>query len=1189
MSYTEEFGVKLTAQIDQFENSMKRAAERIDKLAGQSSRLQTVINKAMLSSSSGIRNLGVSLNNSVTNTRKLADTFNASRTNLHDLVTEYKNIDPASANAAAKMSELRQRIAQAAAETNVLGHSASNSLGSVLVQGARAEVQMSAIGKAAHAVGSALKAAGSFAVNFAGSFLKSMGGAAWNAAKSGASSFLQSVKGLFNPLGALKNASSDMGRSVARHMNSIGSAIKRAFNRAVIQNFIKYTKEGFQALARQSASVNNAMSALVGGMKTFGGQMASALGGVLSAVAPVLNKIIGAATAAANAISQFIAKITGASTYKKAIPVIYDYASSLGGSGGGGGGGSVADAADDAAAATDRATEAAEKYKRTIMGFDQLNVLDAQDESDSSSGSGSGGSGSGGSGGGGGGGAGDTSGIRFVDEAISSEVSEFADLFKEAWENADFTEIGTIVGTKIKDALDNIPWNDIKTTMNKVGTSIATFLNGVLETEGLFDTVGVTVGEALNSALALSNGFVSNFHWDSLGTAISDSINGFFRTFSFSGTADTFTKFTGGILTSITTALDGVDWAQVATKLSELLTGIQWGDLGSKLGQSLNSAFTSLKTFSFNFDWSGVGSSISSSLNNFFSTFDAGNAASSLSSVATGILKTITTAIEKTNWTQIGQKIKDFIVNIDWAGIASGIAETAGAALGAIGATIGGMLADAFTNMGDYFADEIEDCGGNIPLGILKGVSDALGNAATWVYNNVISPIISGFTGALSSDGEGSGDLYAIGEDMINGFFDGIKSVVTNIGNWVQTNIIDPILEKFNNLKTLISDPVGYLSGKYDTPSGAGSTTHTSSSGVEHGGTSGSFGGGTSTTPAGGYATTTTQGGVTTVEYTQKINLEVDAKPTQNYTTLKKDFSNGAGSVWKDEAVASKLLSGGGADGYTEGYKKAEESFKNSGTSVWAANKNAFKTLTGGGTNGYTNGYKNAENSFKNSGTSVWAKNKDARKTLYGSYGDSYKNARTNFQTGGWTNTSARKTLYGSYGDSYNNAKANFNAFRDKSVYVTLGGAIGSSFTTTYSQYNAMTNKTVTVTTLGNATTVEYSADGGVYTSTGKKPITGYAGGGAPQSAQLFMARENGLPELVGRLGSHTAVMNNTQIVNSVASGVRDAVADVMLAFMGNDGGGDIVLYLGDEEVARSAMRGQKALGKRYNPVLQVG
>ena len=56
----------------------------------------------------------------------------------------------------------------------------------------------------------------------------------------------------------------------------------------------------------------------------------------------------------------------------------------------------------------------------------------------------------------------------------------------------------------------------------------------------------------------------------------------------------------------------------------------------------------------------------------------------------------------------------------------------------------------------------------------------------------------------------------------------------------------------------------------------------------------------------------------------------------------------------------------------------------------------------------------------------------------------------------------------------------------------------------------------------------------------------GYATGGMPSSASLFYANENGMPELVGKLGNNTAVMNNGQIVEAVASGVAEAVSKVM-------------------------------------------
>ena len=54
-----------------------------------------------------------------------------------------------------------------------------------------------------------------------------------------------------------------------------------------------------------------------------------------------------------------------------------------------------------------------------------------------------------------------------------------------------------------------------------------------------------------------------------------------------------------------------------------------------------------------------------------------------------------------------------------------------------------------------------------------------------------------------------------------------------------------------------------------------------------------------------------------------------------------------------------------------------------------------------------------------------------------------------------------------------------------------------------------------------------------------------YANGGFPAEGQMFVAREAG-PELVGTIGSRSAVANNDQIVESVSKGVYRAVVQAM-------------------------------------------
>ena len=53
-------------------------------------------------------------------------------------------------------------------------------------------------------------------------------------------------------------------------------------------------------------------------------------------------------------------------------------------------------------------------------------------------------------------------------------------------------------------------------------------------------------------------------------------------------------------------------------------------------------------------------------------------------------------------------------------------------------------------------------------------------------------------------------------------------------------------------------------------------------------------------------------------------------------------------------------------------------------------------------------------------------------------------------------------------------------------------------------------------------------------------PMPTYATGGFPESGQMFIAREAGA-EMVGNIGRRTAVANNDQIVNGIANGVAEA------------------------------------------------
>lgn len=81
----------------------------------------------------------------------------------------------------------------------------------------------------------------------------------------------------------------------------------------------------------------------------------------------------------------------------------------------------------------------------------------------------------------------------------------------------------------------------------------------------------------------------------------------------------------------------------------------------------------------------------------------------------------------------------------------------------------------------------------------------------------------------------------------------------------------------------------------------------------------------------------------------------------------------------------------------------------------------------------------------------------------------------------------------------------------------------------------------------------------------------GYASGGFPDTGELFVAREAG-PELVGTIGGKTSVANNDQIV----SGIRQGVFEAVMQAMSNQSGGEVVLKLDGDVLAKGVTKYQR-------------
>lgn len=346
-------------------------------------------------------------------------------------------------------------------------------------------------------------------------------------------------------------------------------------------------------------------------------------------------------------------------------------------------------AGDGAADGLGKAAKAAEEYKNTVLGFDELNKLNGVDEN----------SGSPSSGGGSGGGTG-SPGAGVVDGTGADFQLVRADSWFEDYKSDidSLEELGEYIGQALKKAMERIKWEEIYEKARGFGTGLADFLNGLFKDPTVFGTLGSTIASAINTVLNAKDAFLDRFNFTNLGKSIASAINGFFNTYDFDLKAKNFYKLINGIIKAIKAAADDIEWKGIGTKISgcvkQALQGINWKDaydaassfgsgladflnglidpetfneIGRTVGSALNTALQFLNNFGTTFEWDEFGTSIAEAIKGFFEEWDPELTAETFNTFALGILTSIKSAIEGVSWEQVGAKISQMLKEIDWA------------------------------------------------------------------------------------------------------------------------------------------------------------------------------------------------------------------------------------------------------------------------------------------------------------------------------------------------------------------------------------------------------------------------------------------------------------------------------------------------------------------------------------------
>ena len=407
-------------------------------------------------------------------------------------------------------------------------------------------------------------------------------------------------------------------KNLAKFRNRLMSIVSGALVFNLISAGLRKTTEWMGSAALSSATLRAALGSLQGAAST-------AAAPLLQAILPALTAIANAAATAFYYIAQLVSFLTG-----KSIGASQSAAKAMG---------KYAKAAKSAGSAADGA----------LAKFDELDVLDKNS----------------------GGGAG-----AITPNYDFNTDNPFLDEILQAIKDGDWYGVGQLIGEKLRDSLNAIPWPDIQDKARAWATNIANCINGFIEVPGLWEAIGHTVAQGLNTALIFADTLMQGIHWDSLGAGIARGLT--------TAVAELDWPLLGRVLT------DGMR-AAILTLYSFVQTYTGWADLGNSIAACINSAIANIPWMEAGLglsgfvvgllhtliatvqgtDWTALGQNIVSMV----SSIDWVGLFSAMGTLAIDVLQAINGILDQVDWGAVGQKIMECIEAVDWAGVLSQLGE----------------------------------------------------------------------------------------------------------------------------------------------------------------------------------------------------------------------------------------------------------------------------------------------------------------------------------------------------------------------------------------------------------------------------------------------------------------------------------------------------------------------------------
>ena len=650
------------------------------------------------------------------------------------------------------------------------------------------------------------------------------------------------------------------------------------------------------------------------------------------------------------------------------------------------------------------------------------------------------------------------------------------------------------------------------------------------------------------------------------------------------------------ISNGITNALESIQWDKVykvasnfGTGLAEFLNGLITPELFSALGGtiagSLNTAVYAALSFGETFDWTNLGESIAAGINRFFKDFDFKALAETLNVWAKGIIDALTTALRKTDWKKVGQSIGTFISEIDFLSIRWKLDKLVLSLISAIGDAIVGFVETAplesaivalvaglefsgvFSKLDEVIEEALKARGiklKKVAIGLSLGLATfKLADSNNKISNLIGAPITAflashTMTGKMKlslkvaaitlawEGGENLGKL--IGEKLFpkdkdyykdfkwfgdGGFFDTFLSSIED-GSYSEAMAlwkqdIDDWWEPWNEKAKEMERKNDEIFGELK------STVET--------------------------------------KWNEIVNFWEKKKPLKEIKATCEEFKKKVKKKWSSVTDYWK------SKHPLEEIKTTCQNIKEKVREKWNKAIDYWKTKRA------LSEVKTTYQNIKEKVREKWNKAIDYWKT---------KRALNEVKT---TYQNIKEKLR----EKWNTARTWWNDKKPSlkkisAEFPDILGGLREKWTEMKRWWDGLGLKFPSI-SIGKFH-IEYDKDGfasklwKTFGFDGTPNISFYAGGGFPETGELFMARENGINEMVGKIGNRSTVANNDQIVEAVSAGVADGVMQAMMAVMGGSQQNQApvienVFKVDSETLYRMTQKGKAKYDSRYHVVTE--